>query len=406
MAPNLIDLLRQAELFARLPDTELNKVSRLLKERRLAHGQVLFRQGDAADALYLVVQGRVRVSALDPSGQEKVFAFLGAGDVIGEMGLLTNEPRSATAVAATDSRLLQLRKEDFDRVLANNVEIMRALLQVVSQRRAATHRRAVEEAAGAARAKGLVTVVFSPRGGAGTTTIATNLAVALAQRAPDQVVLADLNVLFGHAGVLLNLMPRTSLASLSVNALRQLDRESLEFYLTPHTETALRLLTGAMRPEEGELVTGEHVRLVLELLRQHFVHVVVDIGRSFSEVNLTAIEVADLTLLVCTPEQLAVRAARECQRILGEALNVTPQRLGYVLNHPLPYKAMNKNQVEEILGVPLYIEIPFGGDVPTRASLEGQPLLARWPGSPVSKALGELAAMLNQRANEALALAG
>src|SRR5689334_10958507 len=120
MAPSLTNLLRQAELFARLPEPELNKVSRLLKDRRLAQGQLLFRQGDPADALYVVVQGRVRVSALDPSGQEKVFAFLGAGDVVGEMGLLTDEPRSATAMAATDTRLLQLRKDDFDGLLANN----------------------------------------------------------------------------------------------------------------------------------------------------------------------------------------------------------------------------------------------------------------------------------------------
>jgi pilus assembly protein CpaE len=309
-------------------------------------------------------------------------------------------------MAATETRLLQLRKDDFDQLLAKNVEMMRALLHVVSQRRAATQQRAIEESAGASRPQGLVTVVFSPRGGAGTTTIATNLAVALAQKAPDRVVLADLNVLFGHAAVLLNVVPRTSLASISANALRQLDRESVEFYLTPHPETALRVLTGSMRPEEGELVTGEHVRLALELLRQHFVHVVVDIGRSFSEVNLTAMEVADQILLVCTPEQLAVQAVRECQRIFGRALRVNPSRLGYVLNHPLPYKTLSRAQVEEILGVTLTVEIPFGGDVPTRAGLEGHPLLARWPGNATSKALVELAGLLDQRAHESLALAG
>src|SRR6185369_10035627 len=108
------------------------------------------------------------------------------------MGLLSGEARSATATASTNLLLLHVRKPEFDALLSNNVDLMRELARVVARRREATRQRAAEEAATDQTARdGLVSVVFSPRGGAGTTTLATNLAVALAHRAPDRVVLVD-----------------------------------------------------------------------------------------------------------------------------------------------------------------------------------------------------------------------
>ena len=89
---------------------------------------------------------------------------------------------------------------------------------------------------------------------------ATNLAVALAQLTPDRVAAVDLDLLFGHVAMLLDLVPRTSLAAITPAAIRDLDRDSLAYYLAKHAESSLRVLAGTMRPEDSELVTGEHVR--------------------------------------------------------------------------------------------------------------------------------------------------
>jgi CRP/FNR family transcriptional regulator, cyclic AMP receptor protein len=146
MAESVTDLLRQAEVFSRLPEPELRKIARILRERRVAQNQTLFRQGDVADALYVIMAGRVRISITGPAGEEKVLAFLGVGDVVGEMGLLSGEPRSATAMAGTNLILLQLRKAEFDALLANNLDLMRELARVVARRREVTRQRALEEA--------------------------------------------------------------------------------------------------------------------------------------------------------------------------------------------------------------------------------------------------------------------
>lgn len=398
-------MLRQTELFGRVSDSELTRIARVVKERRLKRNQVLFRQGDEADALYVIESGRLRVSATDRLGRERVLAFLGAGEVVGEMGLVAGAPRAATVVASTDADLLQLRKRDFDVFVARNMDAMRELARAVGRRREATQKRVHDETTGRGFGFGLVTVVFSPRGGGGTTTLATNLAVALAQRAPDQVVLMDLNLTFGHVPVLLNLTSRTSLAAISAVSLRGMDRENLEFYLTRHADSSLRVMSGALRPEQSELVTTEHAAAAIEAARKHFAHVVVDLARNFSEVNLQAVESAHNFLVICTPDAAGLRGVTESQRIFRELVRLPGDPMQYVVNHPTPYAQFSVEQVQDKLGIMIVAEIPFGGEAVARAALEGQPLVLRSPGSPTSKAINHIADLLHQQLAEARALA-
>ena len=148
MDSTLASLLRRTDLFARASDAELRAVAKMLKERRLHPNQVLFRQGDQADALYIIASGRVRVSASDRAGHEKVLAFLGAGEIVGEMGLLSGDARSATVTASTDARLLRLGKRDFDALSMRNPEAMRDLARAVARRKEATGQRASYEVSG------------------------------------------------------------------------------------------------------------------------------------------------------------------------------------------------------------------------------------------------------------------
>jgi Flp pilus assembly CpaE family ATPase len=405
MSASVADLLRRSAVFGRLTEPELRRIARLFKERRIHHGQQLFRQGDAADSLYVVVSGRLRISAADEAGHQKVLAFAAAGEMVGEMGVLSGEPRSATAVATDDTDLLQLRKADFDALLADDVDLMRDVGRVVAARRETTQRRVVDESSrGDGYRQGLVTTVWSPRGGAGTTTIATNLAVALAQRVPDRVVLVDLNLLFGHVPVLLNLTPRTSLAALSVVSLRQMDRENLEFYLSTHAESSLRVLSSVLRPEEGELVTAEHAQAAFDVLRRYFEHVICDMGRGFSDVNLTALEAAHNVVTVCTADREGIRGVAEQQRVVRELLGLPDAPLHYVLNHPSPYAAVSPQQLEHRLNLQLLASLPFGGDAPGRAALEGRPLVSRFPNSATSRAILGLAARVERQLAEVRAL--
>src|SRR5918911_2489962 len=398
-------LLRKIDLFADLSAGELATVGRLLKEQKFAENQPIFAQGDRGDSLYIVTQGRVRIASTDHHGREKVLAFYGPGEFFGDMSMLSGAPRSASARATTPVQVLQLRKADFERLSAANVGLMQHMLQVMVQRQTAMNTRVSQEASAAAGdVNGLVTAVFSPRGGAGKTTLATNLAVALAEATPDRVAILDLDLLFGHVPMLLDLAPKTSLASITPSAIRSLDRESFAYYLAKHAESSLRVLVGTLRPEESELITGEHVRAAIDLLRRQFVHVVVDAGSRFAEPCLAAIEAAERVVVVCTPEPVAVRDTRECQRVLRDLLGYPRDRVGYVLNRPLPYASLPSEQISASLGVDLLADVPFGGEDVSKAGLEGFPLVMKRGGNATSKAVRNLARKLNRRAQELLAL--
>ncbi len=405
MPSRVIELLRSMDLFGGLADPELAKIARLLKEIKVPENVGIFEQGEPGDALYIVLQGRVRIATTDQLGRERVLAFYGPGEFFGDMAVLTGAPRSASASASTDVRLLQLRKDDFDLLVSTNVGIMRGMMRVMVERQAALNTRLTQEV-GATQGDvhGQVTVVFSPQGGSGQTVLATNIAIALAQLTPDRVVVVDLDLLFGHVAMLLDLVPRTALAAITPAAIRALDRDSLAYYLTKHVESSLRVLSGTLRPEDSELVTGDHVRAIIEQLRRQFVHVVIDAGSRFSEPCLAAIEAADQVLVVSTPGPTAARGAQEAQRVLQNLLGVPGDRVRFVQNQPTPYGRMTAADLAEVLGVPQVVDVPFGGEDVSKASLNGLPLVMSKTANPVSKAIVAIARELDQSGRELVAL--
>jgi MinD-like ATPase involved in chromosome partitioning or flagellar assembly len=405
MSSRVNELLRSMDLFEELPDSELGKIARLLKEQKVNENELIFNQGDAGDALYIVLQGRVRIATTDHFGRERVLAFYGPGEFFGDMAVLTGAPRSATASASTPVRLLQLRKDDFDLLATTNVGVMRGMMRVMVERQAALNTRLTQEV-GATQGdvRGQVTVVFSPVGGAGQTILATNIGAALAELTPDRVVVVDLDLLFGHIAMLLDVVPRTALSAISPAAIRALDRDSLAYYLAKHAESSLRVLCGTLKPEDSELVTGEHVRAMIEQLRKQFVHVVIDAGSRFSEPCLAAIEAADQVIVVTTPGLGPTRATQESQRVLRDLLNVPAERVRYVQNQPTPYGKLSAEDLADVLGTQRVLEVPFGGEEVSKAGLNGFPVVMSRSGNPTSKAIIGLARELDQSGRELLAL--
>ncbi|MGH7361708.1 MAG: cyclic nucleotide-binding domain-containing protein [Candidatus Methylomirabilales bacterium] len=105
--------LREIPLFRECRYADLARLAAICDEKIHRKGSVIFREGDAGDALYAVLDGTVRISKLTPKGGEEAMAFLEEGGHFGEMALLDEGPRSATAIAHTKCRLLVIRKSAF-----------------------------------------------------------------------------------------------------------------------------------------------------------------------------------------------------------------------------------------------------------------------------------------------------
>ena len=130
--------LQKAALFQDLPESMLSALADKMTKQRLESGQVLFRKGDAGDALYIIDHGRVKIVTEDAHGGELVLNECGPGEAIGDMSLIDHEPRSASVVALSTAELLTLSRVDFLDVLNANpsvaVEIMSRLSARLSGR--------------------------------------------------------------------------------------------------------------------------------------------------------------------------------------------------------------------------------------------------------------------------------
>src|SRR5262245_40799984 len=100
--------LRATELFGRLDEVALAKVAESLEWDQIDGGETLFRQGERGEALYIVVSGRLRVTVAREDGSEWVVREVGRGENVGELSVLTEEPRSATVSAVRDTDLARL----------------------------------------------------------------------------------------------------------------------------------------------------------------------------------------------------------------------------------------------------------------------------------------------------------
>ncbi|MCC7262301.1 MAG: cyclic nucleotide-binding domain-containing protein [Candidatus Latescibacteria bacterium] len=124
--------LSQVPLLQQLPPEEVRAILPFVTRRSYRKGTTLFRQGEPGDSLIIVERGQVEI--VDVRGGGRIVATLGENEVVGEMALLTGEPRSAMALAATDLKIWLILKEDFDRVLETSPHLAAAVKVLVADR--------------------------------------------------------------------------------------------------------------------------------------------------------------------------------------------------------------------------------------------------------------------------------
>jgi uncharacterized membrane protein len=129
-----LDAIRSVPLFASLDDEAASELRSLLRTREAKTGTPLFRTGDDGDAMYLIENGRVRISVIDEDEKEIMLAELARGDFFGEMAIIDGKKRSADAVIAEDARLAVLSRDNFLRFIRNNPTVALEMLSATFSR--------------------------------------------------------------------------------------------------------------------------------------------------------------------------------------------------------------------------------------------------------------------------------
>jgi pilus assembly protein CpaE len=271
-----------------------------------------------------------------------------------------------------------------DAEVADVAVLPQATEQVAFTLRNVARRVAPQQQGAAPSADARVITVFSPKGGTGKTVVSTHLAAAMAKHQRARTLLADLDLQFGDAAIMLGLEPEQTLHELATGA-GTLDADKLRGYLTRHAPSGLDVLAAPLRPEDGELVSDENVERLLEVAGPLYDVIVVDTSPSFHGPMLSALDRSDVLLFVCTPEVPTLKNVRLGIETL-RLLSFPEDRMRLVLNRSDAGAGLRRPDVEAALGMAVSYELPSAPDVPAAVN-RGIPMTVAAVAAPFSRAV-------------------
>jgi pilus assembly protein CpaE len=237
------------------------------------------------------------------------------------------------------------------------------------------------------RRLGRMTSVFSTKGGLGVTTVATNLAVALAARGSQNVLLLDLDSRQSDIATFLNLRATYSVLDAFENVGR-MDESFLRGLLVKHS-SGLWVLPGPQRMERIQF-GAEPVRIGLEIMRSHFDHIILDLRHELDPGTVTALEMSETILLLTSLEVPSIRSSMAGVAALRH-LGVTQQRMKVVLMRDDTAEHMMAKHVSDALGMPVFWKVPNDYQAVISAINAGNPVVLAAPRSKIAKSMRELA---------------
>ena len=238
---------------------------------------------------------------------------------------------------------------------------------------------------------GRIVSVYATKGGLGATTLVTNLAVCLANSAPDTVIAVDLDLHQGGVSTLLNLQPSYSVLE-AFGRPDRLDEEFLRGLLVRHA-SGLNVLAAPTTIERSHF-TPEQIREGLDVIRSHFAHVVLDLPHDLDPGTIVGLEESDEILYLVGLNVPAVRAAAAGLLALRH-LGIDHHKLKVVVSRADAQEEVSLRQAREALGVPVFWRIP--NDYPTVLTSinEGKPFVLASPRTDIARSVRQLSDKLN-----------
>ncbi|TAK27606.1 MAG: response regulator [Chloroflexota bacterium] len=277
--------------------------------------------------------------------------------------------RRAMLAGARDYLVKPISAEDLETSLLALVEL--------EQKRSSL----AEDAVDTGRTGEIVTVLGA-KGGIGRTTIAANLAVALAIEGKHKVALVDLDTQLGDVALLLDIVPEKSLGDV-VSLIDRLDPELMRGFLSVHS-SGLKVLPAPLRLEDGERITSAHVRRVLQVLSRTYDFVVVDTPRAFHDNTVTALDVSSLVIVVTTLDVACLKSTKVCLSIL-RSWRYPTEKVKLLINHVNNVNGIGNAEVESAVDYPIFWRIPNDTTTMTNCSRAGKPFVQTQPAAAISR---------------------
>lgn len=330
------------------------------------------------------------------AGEPMIIVFgpsYAAPDGLAEVEKLTRgrpEVGSVLVVEELSTQMLQaaLRAGVRDVALASEPgQLLEAIGRVVETLNVVPTRPAPSEATGGGADVGRVVTVFSTKGGAGKSVVASNLAVILARRSSKPVVLVDADLQFGDIAVMLKLTPQHTIVD-AVASMGRLDAQLLQSLLMRH-DSGLFVLPAPLEPAFADQVSAADLAKIVQILQTFAGYVVIDTPAQFNDVVLNLLEVSDDILLVAgmdIPNIKNVKLGLQTLRLL----NTPMSKIKLILNRANSKVKLDVSEVERALAVKADCLVPSDIVVPQSVN-KGVPAVIDAPKSGVAKSLVQLA---------------
>lgn len=239
------------------------------------------------------------------------------------------------------------------------------------------------------RALGKLFVFLSAKGGTGTSSLCANIAMNINEVEPDaKVVVADMVLPIGSISSLVGYKESINLTTTADLPPEEVSADFLLKTLPNLNLWRFQLLASMPNPEASNLLQVKNIPHIIEMLREAYDYVVIDLGRSLSRISLPIIQQADLIALILTADKSTVTLTKTVVEYLQNQ-KVNPQKLYPILNRAVGLEGITKAQAEEILELEIKTTVPYMGGNLTVANNQSQPITHKFP--------SDIAAIILQR---------
>ncbi len=370
----------------------------------MAGSTILVVDGDIASRNYIATSlqkegHRVLLAALGKEGlisawrdhPDLIIADPALPDLPGE-GLaarLRSDPRTArlplVALSrdASPARVQSCKDAGFNEYVVKGPQALPSLLGIVAA--------LLGEQAVATRQGGLLIAFLSAKGGTGTSSLCANLGRVIADRSPEpRVVVADLVLPIGSIAGIVGYREDQNLATVANLPASETTPEFLGDKLPRIEDWHFHLLAGSPDPQHGNDLAAVRIVELIGGLQAAYDFVLLDLGRSLSRISLPLIEHADLVAMIVGADMSTVALTRAIWDYL-KSKGVQPASVYPILNRSVGLEGLTRAEIEQMLGIPIKVSVPYLGSNFSMANNQHQPYSSKFPRDTASIVLKDTA---------------
>ena len=361
-------ILRRVPVFASCTEDQLHLIADRTRLVEYKKGELVYQEGDPADAFYIISSGRVRVFTRTPHGEEKTLTVLHNGDSFGEISLLIGETHSATVQALNDALILQLQKKDFEEVINRIPSLVLYLSRSLSRRLRTSNR-------GGEFSDATIVAIYGAVRRVGRTSFAAALAVSLRHETGRSVVVVDFSSPSSAAG---RLLPVTD------------EGEPAEGAIVTHPLGFSFLPAGVLIADPGR---EQAIAPLLSSLTNRFHYVLLDLPIELNSHVLKALTQSDLVYLLTDPDREHIIRTNALIHQLHAAVGPVEQRVKVVLNHVAPdgEGPLSPSDAGALMEQPVAVALPHAGELQDRRLPEELKRMIERPVSAYARTVRRLA---------------